>query len=90
MYEIVFHSRVIDDLKQIAPAIQKTVRKAIEGKLTTSPEVFGKPLQFSLKGVRSMRVGDYRVMFQMEKQVVKVILIGHRSSVYKEAKKRSL
>jgi mRNA interferase RelE/StbE len=88
MYDIVYHEKVVDDLRQIAPTVQKTLKKAIDEKLVASPELFGKPLQFSLKNVRSMRVGDYRVIFQMSQNTVRVVMIGHRSTVYKKAEKR--
>ncbi len=88
MYDIVYHQKVVDDLKHIAPSIQKTLKKAINEKLVASPEFFGKPLQFSLRNVRSMRVGDYRVIFQMSQNIVRVVMIGHRSTVYREVEKR--
>jgi len=88
MFEIEYHPKVIDDLSCVSAPIKKDIRKAIEEKLTTSPEFFGKPLQFSLKGLRSMRVGDYRVIFQLSKDTVRIILIAHRSVVYKDSDKR--
>jgi mRNA interferase RelE/StbE len=88
MLELQYHPKVIDDLASISAPIKKDIRKAIEEKLTTSPEFFGKPLQFSLKGLRSMRVGDYRVIFQISDIVVQIILIEHRSVVYKKVNKR--
>ncbi len=88
MFDILYHSKVIDDLSHISTPIKKDIRTAIEEKLTTAPEFFGKPLQFSLKGLRSMRVEDYRVIFQLLGKVVYIVLIAHRSVVYKTAEKR--
>jgi len=88
MFNIQYHSKISDDLKQISAPIKKDIQRAIEEKLTTSPEFFGKPLQFSLKGLRSMRVGDYRVIFGLSKDVVQIVLIGHRSVAYKDIGKR--
>lgn len=62
----------------------RRIKKAIEEKLTTRPEIFGKPLRFSFKGHRSMRVGEYRVIFRIDKKTVKIVLIAHRSVVYEE------
>ena len=62
----------------------RRIKKAIEEKLTTHPEVFGKPLRFSLKGYRSLRVGEYRVIFRIEKDIVKILIIAHRSAVYED------
>ncbi len=88
MIDIQYHSKILDDLKQISAPIKKDIKKAIEEKLTTAPEFFGKPLQFSLKGLRSMRVGDYRVIFALSKGVVQIVLISHRSVAYKDIEKR--
>ncbi len=88
MFDIQYHAKIADDLKGISAPIKKDIRSAIEEKLTTSPEFFGKPLQFSLKGLRSMRVGDYRVIFALSKDVVRVVLIKHRSVAYKDILKR--
>ena len=67
MFEITYHTKIIDDLAGISSSHKNNIRKAIEEKLETQPEFFGKPLQFSLFGLRSMRVGDYRVIFQLKK-----------------------
>lgn len=83
MFEITYHRKVSDDLSIISSFHQHAIKKAIEEKLTSSPEFFGKPLRSSLKGLRSLRVGDYRAVFQLKQKGVFVILIGHRSVVYK-------
>ncbi len=83
MFEITYHKKIISDLSVISSTNKNTIRKAIEEKLTTEPDFFGKPLQFSLTGLRSMRVGDYRVVFQIKKKEIFVVLIAHRSIVYK-------
>lgn len=88
MFDIQYHSKIPDDLKAISAPIKKDIQKAIEEKLTTSPEFFGKPLQFSLRGLRSMRVGDYRVIFTLSEDAVRVVLIKHRSVAYKDIIKR--
>lgn len=75
------------EIARFPKADLRRIKKAIEDKLTTRPEVFGKPLRFSLKGHRSLRVGDYRVIFRMEKKIIKIILIAHRSMVYEDYEK---
>lgn len=88
MFDIEYHPKIIDDLSHISAPLKKDIRKAIEEKLTASPDFFGKPLQFSLKGLRSMRVGDYRVIFQLRGKMVYVVLVAHRSVVYQTVEKR--
>ena len=83
MFEIIYHKKITEDISVISSASRNTIRKAIEEKLVISPDFFGKPLQYSLTGLRSLRVGDYRVVFQLKRREVFVVLIAHRSVVYK-------
>lgn len=90
-YLIQYAAEVVQrDIKALSPATKKRIRIAIEKKLTTQPVLFGKPLRHSLRGYRSFRIGDYRVVFMLEasKNIVKIFFIGHRSSVYSFAQSR--
>ncbi len=71
-------------LKKIAKSELMTIKRSIEEKLTVAPEAFGKPLQFSMRGYRRLRVGDWRIIFRIDETIVRIILIAHRSKVYKE------
>ncbi|OQW46987.1 MAG: hypothetical protein A4S09_16210 [Proteobacteria bacterium SG_bin7] len=84
MYKIEYVESVQDDLLDISKSNKERIRRAIEKKLATNPIEFGQPLQYSLKGLRRLRVGDYRIIFQIEenKKVVLVVKIGHRKEVY--------
>jgi mRNA interferase RelE/StbE len=70
------------------PALPKTMRlrieKAIEERLTIDPTAYGKPLRFSLKGFRRLRVGDYRIVYEIDedRQYVDIIAINHRKDIY--------
>lgn len=75
----------IPTLDQIA---QKEVKRAIEQKLFCDPVAFGKPLQYSLKGMRSLRVGDYRIAYTLKQKTVSVFAIGHRKDIYAIVMKR--
>lgn len=84
MYTIEYLESVRGDLESVTKADRAKIRKAIEQKLMQSPIDFGKPLQYSLKGLRRLRVGDYRVIFQIEQANKKVLIvkIGHRKEIY--------
>lgn len=64
---------------------KERIRKAIEGKLAIDPLTFGKPLRQSLYGCRSLRIGDYRVLYRVHGSTVDILLFGHRSNVYGDA-----
>lgn len=87
MYLIRYDARVAQDLDKIDASERKKIENAIESKLTTRPELFGKPLRQSLAGFRALRVSDYRVVYLLKGQEVSILLIGDRSHIYEEAKK---
>ena len=88
MYIIRYDKRVESDLRSVSEQFQKQIRQAIEEKLIPSAEIFGKPLRHSLYGLRSLRVGDYHVIYTIEKSTVTIYLISHRSVAYKKILKR--
>ena len=50
------------------------------------PLRFGLPLRRSLKGYMKLRVGDYRIIYSIDRRTVsvQVIKVGHRKDVYKK------
>lgn len=89
IFEVVYHPLVIkEDICKLSGDWKDKIRTTIEQRLTSNPDLYGKPLRRSLKGYRKLRVGDYRVIFRIEKLIVKILIIKHRSVVYKEAGKR--
>jgi mRNA interferase RelE/StbE len=88
-FKIDYHHLVVAvDIPNIPEVWRKKVRLAIETKLTTHPDLYGKPLRRSIAGYRKLRVGDYRIVFRIEGRTVKIMIIEHRSIVYKMIKRR--
>ena len=83
-YRIEYLKSVADeDIPKLTRSVRKQVKTAIEKKLASHPVEFGKPLRFSLKGARRLRVGDWRVIYKIEPpDLVLVVKIGHRREVY--------
>jgi mRNA interferase RelE/StbE len=86
VYKIEYLSSVREDFSSISKTNKEQIRKAIEKKLATNPIEFGKPLQYSLKGLRRLRVGDYRIIFKIEEEekTVLIVKVGHRREVYED------
>lgn len=83
-FEVVYHKLVPKkDIPKLSEFDKERIKSAIEKKLSTDPARFGKPLRKSLKGYRKLRSGDYRIIFRIEGRLIKILLIKHRSVVYK-------
>jgi len=90
-YDIVYHKLVVkEDIPKLSAKDKERVRISVAEKLSTQPEVFGVPLRRHLKGYRKLRVGNYRVIFRIERKMVKIFYIRHRSVVYRLALSRIL
>ena len=88
-YTLEYHELVMkEDIPKLPKKVKTRIKKSIEDKLTTEPQLFAKPLRKSLKNYRSLRVGDFRVIFRIENNLVKIFLIRHRSDVYEKAERR--
>lgn len=78
---------VNEDIPDLPKNAKRQVQKAIEERLTVDPVGFGKPLRYSLKGHRRLRVGDYRIIYRIEAEdnQVLIIAIKHRKNIYEES-----
>lgn len=78
------------DFKKIDKADQLRIINTIRKKLTSNPQEFGKPLKGELKGYWKLRIGEYRVIYEIEKDkiIVYVIMVGYRRD--KEAYKKAI
>lgn len=86
-----YHPAVLkEDLPRLDRQMKQRVRLAIEEKLMTHPDLFGIPLRQSLHGHRKLRVGDYRIVFRIERRIIFILAVLHRSIVYQEVGKRIL
>jgi mRNA interferase RelE/StbE len=88
-FNLIYHADVKRvDLPKIDMKDRSMIKRAIEERLATRPEVFGKPLQRTLKGYWRLRVGEYRVVFKIVENDILILGIVHRKDVYQRVKKR--
>ena len=87
MHEIKYLPEVVkNQISKLNLPVRNRIKKAIEKKLAIDPIAFGKPLRYSLKGLRRLRVDDYRVIYKVDENDLKVIIvkIAHRKEVYED------
>ena len=76
MWQIKIHHLVIDeDFKKINKHDQSIILKTIYKKLSISPEKYGFPLRNALKGYWKLKISDYRVVYRIEKNTIKVLVL---------------
>lgn len=95
LYKIVFHKSVWkEDFHSISDSDQKRILKTISRKLILYPDRYGKPLSGKLYKFFALKVGEFRVVYQIRKQEIQVwiVRVGFRRDmeVYLQAVKRIL
>lgn len=89
-YTILFRPEVEDDLRSIGRPHQKHALTAIEERLSSHPDQYGKPLGGNLAGLRRIRFGDFRIAYQVKGGRVIIWAILHRKDIYSELVRRLL
>ncbi len=88
-YEVLYRQEVLDeDLLVIPRNLQRRILSAIERRLATEPLRYGTRLRRSLSWLWKLRVGDYRVVYEVEGRTVRIWTIAHRRRAYEEAERR--
>ncbi len=82
IYKIIFTNRAIKDLKKI----DNKMKERIGNKLkiySGNPLKFGKKLTDPKIGTYKFKIGDYRVIFDIDDNKIIVLRLGHRKNIYK-------
>ena len=82
-YKILFDKKALKDLKKIDAVWQKKILKTIKEKIGSDPYA-GKRLVGDWSPFFRWRIGDYRVVYDIDDEtiVVEIIRIRHRKDVY--------
>ena len=86
-YKVQFTKRAMKDLKKLdrstSALILGWVRKNLEN--CDNPRLHGKGLTANRSGQWRYRVGDYRLLAEIEDNIITILIlnIGHRSDIYK-------
>lgn len=89
-HNLLYHHAVLrEDIRKLPSAAKIKIRKAIETRLAENPISVGKPLRQSLKGHRKFRVGNWRIIYRIDKNDIIILKIGHKKEVYQSANRRT-
>ncbi len=82
MWKIQYTRNAAKAILKLDHSIRDRIKKEIEN-LESDPNL-GKQLTGALSGLRSLRVGDYRVIYKKEfdELIILIITVGHRKSIY--------
>ena len=85
-YKLFFLKEAVEEFKKLDKAVQRIIKEKLEI-LAQNPELLKnniKPLKGKYRGLYRLRVGNYRVIYRLDKEeiTILVIRIGHRKDIY--------
>ena len=81
-YRLIYTQRAIKDIESLDPVVKQRIGKTLL-RYEKAPLSFAEPLKESQIGSYRFRIGDYRVIFDLVKEQIVVLRVGHRREIYR-------
>jgi mRNA interferase RelE/StbE len=80
-YRLVYTQRAVKDIQRLEEKIKKRIAKALLRR-SEDPFKYAEKLTDSRLGNYRFRIGDYRIIFDLEESDISVLRVGHRKEIY--------
>ena len=81
-YNLGYTRRAARDISKLQKSVKERVRKSLE-KYAEEPFFHARKMVDSTLGNYRFRIGEYRVLFDIEGDEIVILRVGHRSEVYR-------
>ena len=81
-YRLVYTKRALRDIKNLHPQVRQRVGQSLK-RFESDPLKFAHRLTDLRIGSYRFRIGEYRVVFDLEGEEIVVLRVGHRRDIYK-------
>ena len=82
-YRLVYTHRAFRDIRELEENVKKRIGKALE-RYREEPLKFTSRLIDSKLGMFRFRIGDYRVICDIEDDEIIILRVGHRKDIYRK------
>lgn len=83
MVSVKWDKRAITDLDSVDFIIAQKIVAKVSWLAEHYEGIIPELLHYDLRGVYKLRVGDYRVLYNISNEVITIKMIDHRSRIYK-------
>ena len=82
-YSLVYTHRAVKDIEGLEEKIKNRIAKALL-RYSEDPFKYAEKLTNSRLGNYRFRIGDYRIIFDLEGYDICVLRVGHRKEIYRK------
>ena len=83
IYKLIYTQRAIRDINKLEANIKKRIGKTLL-RYQDNPLKHAEPLSDSDLGSYRFRIGNYRIIFDVEGDKIIILRVGHRKEIYKK------
>ena len=86
-YEVIFSPTARREMSAVPERVVPAIVEFVFGDLAASPRRVGKPLERELAGSFSARRGSYRILYDIDDELNRVLIlrVAHRADVYRKS-----
>ncbi|MBI4991285.1 type II toxin-antitoxin system RelE/ParE family toxin [Candidatus Gottesmanbacteria bacterium] len=81
-YILIYTRYAVKDIDKLDLVAKKKIKKKIEA-YSKKPFLYGKKLINPAIGTYRWRMGNYRVVFDIDRENIVILRVGHRREIYK-------
>ena len=81
-YKIVFTRRATKDISKLEPEVKERIGNALK-RYSENPLSHARKMVDPSLGSYRFRIGDYRIIFDLEGDELIVLRVGHRKEIYR-------
>ena len=85
MFTFEFKAKAAKEVDRLPPRIRKRILEKLKFySFQKNPLKFAEKLRGRRFGEYRFRIGDYRILFDVENQKITILKVGHRKDIYKD------
>jgi len=81
-YELVYTHTAFKDIRKLDESTKQRIKKTLE-RYQNNPLQYASKLTNAEYGEYRFRVGDYRIIFDLDDDKIIILRVGHRKNIYR-------
>ena len=82
-YRLVYTQRAVKDIQGLEEKIKRRIAKTLL-RYSEDPFKYAEKLTDSRLGNYRFRIGDHRIIFDLEESDISILRVGHRKEIYRK------
>jgi len=83
-YKILYTRRAVRDISKLPRAVKERIGRTLE-RYAENPLSYARKMIDPALGTYRFRIGDYRVIFDIEGDEIIILRVGHRREIYRSS-----